>query len=72
MKIVAWSDPQGAREDSPPPLTYRLDLLRLVGFAEVDLLYKNACFAAFGEKKGPLLTLPLILLSNPAKFLQHK
>jgi tRNA (cmo5U34)-methyltransferase len=40
------------REDSPRPVTYQLDLLRRVGFAEVDLLHKNSCFAAFGGKKG--------------------
>lgn len=40
------------REDSPRPVTYQLDLLRRVGFAEVDVLHKNSCFAAFGGKKG--------------------
>jgi len=40
------------REDSPRPVTYQLDLLRRVGFSEVDLLHKNSCFAAFGGKKG--------------------
>jgi tRNA (cmo5U34)-methyltransferase len=33
-------------------VTYQLDLLRRVGFSEVDLLHKNSCFAAFGGKKG--------------------
>ena len=42
------------REDSPRPVTYQLDLLRRVGFSEVDLLHKNSCFAAFGGKKGLL------------------
>lgn len=36
------------REDSPRPVTYQLDLLRRVGFGHVELLNKNACFAAFG------------------------
>lgn len=36
-----------AKEDSPRPLMYQLDLLRAVGFAEVDVLHKNGCFAAF-------------------------
>ncbi len=36
------------REDSPRPVTYQLDLLRRVGFAHVELLHKNSCFAAFG------------------------
>jgi tRNA (cmo5U34)-methyltransferase len=40
------------REDSPRPVTYQMGLLRRVGFVEVDLLHKNACFAAFGAKKG--------------------
>jgi tRNA (cmo5U34)-methyltransferase len=40
------------REDSPRPVAYQLDLLRRVGFSEVDLLHKNSCFAAFGGKKG--------------------
>ena len=35
-------------EDSPRPVTYQLDLLRKVGFDQVELLHKNACFAAFG------------------------
>lgn len=40
------------REDSPRPVTYQLDLLRQVGFAQVELLHKNSCFAAFGAIKG--------------------
>jgi tRNA (cmo5U34)-methyltransferase len=40
------------REDTPRPLLYQLDLLREVGFAEVDVLHKNVCFAAFGAVKG--------------------
>jgi tRNA (cmo5U34)-methyltransferase len=39
------------REDSPRPVTYQLDLLRRVGFAHVELLHKNSCFAAFGAWK---------------------
>ncbi|MCA9948371.1 MAG: class I SAM-dependent methyltransferase [Anaerolineales bacterium] len=38
-------------EDSPRPLTYQLDLLRQVGFKQVDILHKNSCFAAFGAIK---------------------
>jgi len=41
-------------EDSPRPVTYQLDLLRRVGFATVDILHKNSCFAAFGAVKKPL------------------
>lgn len=41
------------REDSPRPVTFQLDLLRKVGFDQVDLLHKNSCFAAFGAvRKG--------------------
>ncbi len=39
------------REDSPRPVTFQLDLLRSVGFAQVELLHKNSCFAAFGAIK---------------------
>ena len=39
------------REDSPRPVTYQLDLLRRVGFSDVELLHKNSCFAAFGGRK---------------------
>ncbi len=41
-----------AREDTPRPLVFQLDLLREVGFAAVDVLHKNGCFAAFGALKG--------------------
>jgi tRNA (cmo5U34)-methyltransferase len=47
-KVFAYID----REDSPRPVTYQLDLLRSVGFASVELLHKNSCFAAFGAIKG--------------------
>lgn len=40
------------REDSPRPVTFQLDLLRSVGFVNVDLLHKNSCFAAFGATKS--------------------
>ena len=47
-KVFAYID----REDSPRPVTYQLDLLRRVGFGHVELLHKNACFAAFGAIKS--------------------
>ncbi len=47
-KVFAYID----QEDSPRPVTYQLDLLRQVGFAQVELLHKNSCFAAFGAKKS--------------------
>jgi tRNA (cmo5U34)-methyltransferase len=41
------------KEDSPRSLSYQLDLLRAVGFHQVEILHKNSCFAAFGAiKKG--------------------
>jgi tRNA (cmo5U34)-methyltransferase len=40
------------REDTPWPATEQLALLREVGFRNVDLLHKNACFAAFGAVKA--------------------
>jgi tRNA (cmo5U34)-methyltransferase len=39
------------KEDSPRPVTYQLNLLRTVGFDQVELLHKNSCFAAFGAIK---------------------
>jgi len=39
------------REDTPRPLMFQLDLLRTVGFNQVELLHKNSCFAAFGGIK---------------------
>ncbi len=39
------------REDSPRPVTYQIELLRRVGFRQVELLHKNSCFAAFGAIK---------------------
>lgn len=40
-----------AKEDTPRPLGYQLDLLRAVGFRSVEVLHKNSCFAAFGAVK---------------------
>jgi tRNA (cmo5U34)-methyltransferase len=39
------------REDTPRSLLFQLDLLRRVGFAQVEVLHKNVCFAAFGACK---------------------
>jgi tRNA (cmo5U34)-methyltransferase len=39
-------------EDTPQTLTFQLDLLREVGFQQIDVLHKNICFAAFGAVKG--------------------
>src|SRR6516164_7617584 len=40
------------KEDTPRPLLFQLDLLRQVGFAQVEVLHKNVCYAAFGAVKG--------------------
>lgn len=47
QKVFEYID----KEDSPRPLTYQLDLMRSVGFSQVDVLHKNSCFAAFGGVK---------------------
>lgn len=39
------------QEDTPKPLMYQLDLLRKVGFRQVELLHKTSVFAAFGAWK---------------------
>ena len=39
------------KEDSPRPVTYQLDLMRQVGFTQVDILHKNSTFAAYGGIK---------------------
>ena len=36
-----------AKEDSPRPLVYQLELLKKVGFKETDVLHKKLCFASF-------------------------
>lgn len=38
-------------EDSPRPLLFQIDCLRAAGFARVEVLHKNSCFAAFGAVK---------------------
>lgn len=39
------------KEDSPRSVIYQLDLMKKVGFSNVDILHKNLCFAAFGGVK---------------------
>ncbi len=41
-----------AKEDSPRPLLFQLDLLRAAGFSGVEILHKNSVYAAFGAFKG--------------------
>jgi tRNA (cmo5U34)-methyltransferase len=38
-------------EDTPRPLVFQLDLLRQVGFSQIEILHKNNLFAAFGGIK---------------------
>ncbi|MNL84404.1 hypothetical protein D3C87_2123600 [compost metagenome] len=38
-------------EDTPRSINYQLDLLKDVGFKQVEVLHKNLCFAAFGGVK---------------------
>lgn len=53
------------QEDTPRSLTYQVELLRRVGFTQIDVLHKNACFAAFGGlKQRPM---PRATRSNAAK-----
>lgn len=40
------------KEDTPRPLLWQIDQLRAAGFTGMDILHKNACFAAFGGVKG--------------------
>ena len=40
------------KEDTPRPLMFQLDLLREVGFSQVEVLHKHVCFAAFGAVKA--------------------
>ena len=38
-------------EDTPRSVAFQLDLLREVGFSEVEVLHKHSCYAAFGAVK---------------------
>jgi len=40
-----------AKEDSPRSMNYQLDLMKKVGFRQVEILHKNMCFGAFGGIK---------------------
>ena len=46
-KVMAYIE----KEDSPRSLTFQLDLLKKVGFRQVEILHKNICFAAYGGIK---------------------
>ncbi|MBN1217915.1 MAG: hypothetical protein JXM69_03215 [Anaerolineae bacterium] len=40
------------QEDTPRPLLFQIDMLRRVGFSQVEILHKYSCFAAFGAIKA--------------------
>ncbi len=40
------------KEDTPRPLLFQLEMLREVGFSQVEVLHKNVCVAAFGAWKS--------------------
>lgn len=40
-----------AQEDTPRPLMFQIDMLRAVGFQDVEILHKNSVYAAFGAIK---------------------
>ena len=50
-----WAFSHIEQEDTPRSLMFQLDLLREVGFSQVEVLHKNACFAAFGAVKAGTL-----------------
>ncbi|MES2730194.1 MAG: class I SAM-dependent methyltransferase [Bacteroidota bacterium] len=39
------------KEDTPRSINFQLDLMKKVGFRHIEILHKNACFAAFGGIK---------------------
>ena len=43
------------KEDTPRSLVFQLDLLREVGFGQIEILHKNNLFAAFGAVKNPAI-----------------
>jgi tRNA (cmo5U34)-methyltransferase len=40
-----------AKEDSPRSMNYQLDLMKKIGFSNVEIFHKNMCFGAFGGIK---------------------
>lgn len=54
LESEAFRDEMFARileEDTPRSVAYQLNLLREVGFSEVEVLHKHSCYAAFGAVK---------------------
>lgn len=46
--VLAYVD----KEDTPRSVLFQLDMLRQVGFSQLEILHKNICFAAFGGVKS--------------------
>lgn len=46
-KVLDYID----KEDSPRSMNFQLDLMKQVGFRQVEILHKNMCFGAFGGIK---------------------
>ena len=46
-KVLAYVE----KEDSPRSMNYQLELMKKVGFKDVEILHKNMCFGAFGGIK---------------------
>lgn len=46
-KVLQYID----KEDSPRSVHYQLNLMKSVGFTQLEILHKNLCFAAFGGIK---------------------
>ncbi|MDQ4140697.1 MAG: class I SAM-dependent methyltransferase [Bacteroidota bacterium] len=46
-KVLAYIQ----KEDTPRSLNFQLNLMKKVGFKQVEVLHKNLCFAAFGGIK---------------------
>ncbi len=40
------------QEDTPRPLSFQIQMLQKAGFAEIEILHKHSCFAAFGAVKA--------------------
>jgi len=47
MKVLDYVN----KEDSPRSIPYQLDLMKKVGFRDVEVFHKNICFGAFGGIK---------------------
>lgn len=47
-EVFAYID----EEDSPRSVSYKIDLLKQVGFEKTGILHKNSNFAAFGAVKS--------------------